>query len=177
MIDVIWESLIDKADYKHYPRREIGEIRGVMLHRVGKDYQTGADFGDTAEEICQAFTEGPAARYTGHKLPYSFIVEEGGRVAQCLPVTWVGPHALKKSVDWLSVAFIGDFRDSEPSEAQNVSGTILVRGLLGMIGKGIAAIEGHTNVPGATGDPRKQCPGKGLNLHEVKRAIAGGFAL
>lgn len=174
--DNVWRDVVGPKTYK---RRTIDEIVGVMIHRVGKDFSPGAttDFGNTAEEICQEFTDGVAAPYTGSKVPYSFIVEDDGRVAQCLPLSWVGPHALKMSRGWLSVALIGDFRYSSPSNEQFGSAVILVRSLLGAIGQGVGAVQGHTDVPGATSDSKKVCPGECLNLYELKSAITGGFAL
>ena len=52
-----------------------------------------------------------------------------------------------------------------------------MRHLLGVISRPISAVEGHTRVPGATNDPKKQCPGKGFNLYEFKSAVCGGLAL
>jgi hypothetical protein len=178
MIDVIWREMIPgKTDRANYKQRGLESIDGVMIHRVGKDHATGADFGDTAEDICRAFTEGPAARYTGHKIPYTFVIEAGGRVAQTLPLSWVGPHALRKSPKWVSVAFIGDFRSHPPTNEQIVSGVILGRMLLGTLALPVQAIKGHTQVPGATADKKKECPGKRFNLYEFKSAVTGGLAL
>lgn len=176
-VDLIYQDVIPEKERKRYDRCGLSEREGVMIHRVGKDHETGADFGDTAEDICRAFTEGPAARYTGYKIPYSFIVQADGRVAQALPLSWVGPHALKLSRKWVAIAFIGDFRDSEPTPSQFVAGTILVRMVLGTLGLGVEAIEGHTSVPKASSNPAKKCPGKGFNLYEFKSAVTGGLAL
>ena len=125
-IDVIHNEVKGTREYK---TRAITEITGAMIHRTGKDHGTGADFGDTAEEICSAFTGRvpEAAKATGYKVPYTFIVEAGGRIAQCLPLSFVAPHAFKVSRPWLSVAFIGDFRSEPPTNEAFVCGVFLLR--------------------------------------------------
>lgn len=172
-VDLIYDNV---AGEKTYKRRHLNEIEGIMIHRVGKDRATGADFGDTAEEICKAFTEGPAAPYTGGKVPYTFIVEGIGRTAQTLPMTWVGPHALRHSLAWLSVAFVGDFRYDPLPDTQFVPGVLLVRALMGSLALGIWAVEGHDAVPGASKNKRKRCPGDKFDLYKFCSAITGGLA-
>lgn len=187
-VDLIYQGI---PDLDGYDNRRHDEIEGVMIHRVGIDRLTGVDFGPTAEDICQAFTEGPAARYTGYKVPYSFIIQKDARIAQALPLGKVGPHARRLSRSFVSVAFMGDFREltddqgvllaHEPTEGQFCAGVFLLRALLGVLAKPVSAIYGHTDpemiLGGSTKDRNKKCPGKGLDLYKLKSAVSGGLAL
>ncbi len=187
-IDLIYDIV---PDLDSYDTREHDEIEGIMIHRVGIDRLTGVDFGPTAEDICRAFTEGPAARYTGYKVPYSFIIQKDARIAQALPIGKVGPHARKLSRSFVSVAYIGDFRAlpddqgvisaDEPTEGQFCAGVFLLRTLLGVYAKPLSTIVGHTDpamvARGSTKDRNKKCPGKGLDLYKLKSAVSGGLAL
>lgn len=177
-VDLIYDEVKGEKTYK---RARLDEREGVLIHRVGKDRATGVDFGDSAEEICEAFTEGPAAPFVGGKVPYTFIVEKGGRIAQALPLTWIGPHAAALSRSWLSVAFVGDFRYESPSDEAFLGGIFLVRNLLGTLGRGISAVRGHTEPEmvalGSTKNRNKQCPGARFDLYKFRSALSGGFAL
>ena len=187
-IDLIYEQVVGK---KSYMIRPLDLVEGIMIHRVGKDRATGVDFGDTAEDICKAFTEGPAGAYTGNKIPYTFIIQGDARIAQTLPLSWVGPHALSLSSKFVSVALIGDFRAfkdyqgvesaDEPSDDQFCSSVFLLRALLGVLCRPVTAIVGHTDPDmvkrGSTRIQSKRCPGEGLDLYKLRSAVSGGFAL
>ncbi len=177
-IDLIYSEVMGS---KTYSRRPLGSIEGIMMHRVGKDRATGVDFGDTAEEICLEFTEGLAKSAVGGKVPYTFIAEADGRIAQTLPLSLIGPHALKLSATWLSVALVGDFRYDEPPDVQFLSTMFLLRALLGTLALGVTAIKGHTDpemvAAGSTRNKRKECPGKFLDLYKLSSCVTGGFAL
>lgn len=187
-LDLIYTEV---AGGRAYERRDLSDVEGIMIHRVGIDRATGVDFGPTAEEICQAFTEGPAGPYTGHKVPYTFLVQKDARIAQALPLTWVGPHARKLSAPFVSVALVGDFRAfqdedgqmvaEEPSDGQFCATVMLLRALLGVLCKPVMAIVGHTDPAmvsrGSTKNKRKKCPGEGVDLYKLRSAVSGGFAL
>ena len=177
----------DVAGDRPYKRRDLDGVEGIMIHRVGIDHGTGVDFGPTAEEICREFTGGRAAPYTGSKVPYTFIVQKDARIAQALPLTWIGPHALKLSRKFVSVALVGDFRASprapteEPTDGQFCATVFLLRGLLGVLCRPVTTIVGHTDPKmvkrGSTKDRRKKCPGEGVDLYKLRSAVSGGFAL
>lgn len=177
-VDYIFEQV---KGARAYGRRNLLAIQGVMVHRVGKDLRTGADLGDTAEEICRAFTSDPVGKWTGYKVPYTFIIDAQGRVAQCLPLDLVGPHARALSGKYVGVAYIGDFREHEPSPAQWANGLVITRVLLGALGLGVNSAVGHTDpemvARGSTGDPAKECPGKLFSLGDFRRALVGGLVL
>lgn len=93
--------------------------------------------------------------YTGGRMPYPFLCRADGTIDQCLEVGEYGPHAWRLSKTSTATAFVGDFTKAPPTGAQietAIEWTVLWHawGL---------AVKGHTDEPGGSRDPKKQCPG------------------
>lgn len=122
----------------------------VLIHRIG--------IGARAADIVGAFTGGipEAAKATGYKMPYHFVVEEDGTCVQCLRLGVQGPHARSWNSHSIGVGMVGDFRRRGPLQAQWRSAVLLTALLRAPQGWKVL---GHDQAPGGSSDPSKQCPG------------------
>jgi hypothetical protein len=135
-------------DVERYRRR--ATTQRIIIHRTG--------LGTRAADIVAGFTGGvpEAAKATGGKMPYHFVVEPDGKAVQCLPVGVMAPHAWKWNDRTVAVACSGDFRRHEPPQAQWYAAARLCRSLEMMYR---ADTWGHDELPDGSKDPEKQCPG------------------
>lgn len=94
--------------------------------------------------------------YTGGRGPYPLLIRTDGVIDQTAELFEVTPHARAWSWRAIGVAVVGDFRNHKPTEAQwNTS--VRLAALLIAWGTNQS---GHTELPGASSDPSKECPGK-----------------
>ena len=156
--------------------RDWSKHKGVTVHRVGEDHETGITLGSDAIAICDHFT-GRDATYpevkqtTGGSNPYSIIIGKLGQRWQCLPLSDVGHHARRWSYLTIGVAVIGDPRHEPltPEQHWALVDTCVI--LAGMPGSSSRVIRGHDERKGASRDPRKECPGRLLDLAELRREV------
>jgi hypothetical protein len=144
--------------------REISKIEKVVVHKVGDS------LGETGPEIARSFKDTSkyaAGSYTGGEMPYTFIIRKDGTIDQCLPMTDTGPHARKWNSSSVSVACIGDFTKHAPTNEQECA---LIDLLTALAGYGLT-IHGHTELPGSSSDPKKQCPGPHLDLNAMRNEV------
>jgi len=151
-------------------QRDFDAINRLVVHRVGRILNSSGEvvssLGRTAEEICEAFLHDPAvAKYTGAEIAYTFIIEEGGTIKQCLPIDEVGAHARRWNEPGIGIALVGDFRHEHPSEPQYNA----MIDLLAELARAWAMdprrdISGHTELPNSTSSPGKTCPGSMISF-------------
>jgi len=141
--------------------RRLSEIKGVLFHRTGG--------GDSAIEIAKKFREDPEYyKWTrSKKMPYTFIIRTDGQVEQALRLTIRSPHAKMYSTERVSVGVVGDFRKTKPTRQQEESiqwlGRLLAQAFLPSL-----YVAGHTDLPGASNDPNKQCPGDQFGIADLR---------
>jgi hypothetical protein len=190
---MIIESIIDDVRDHDQDDRPADKLVGIMIHRVGLDYQTGVVLGYDARSICDAFLGrvpkwAEVARATGSENAYTLLIggdagplEFDGRIWQALALDEKGQHARRFSAPYLGVACIGDFRariGRPPSRRQHSSLVSVVSDLCLALGFGPSAVVGHGEVRGshdgskAPGKPAA-CPGDLLDMRELRKLIAG----
>lgn len=109
---------------------------------------------------------------TGGENPYTFLGRYPGSVDQMLRVTDYGPHARRWSWTGVSYAVSGDFRvrpGNTPHAGQwqdLVEMAALFRSWLG--GSVRDVIHGHDELPHASHDASKECPGLFLDMHRLR---------
>ncbi len=160
-------NVVTQCDDGKPRERDIAAITTIAVHRVG------VSLGEDAITICQRFIADPdVARYTGGQVPYTFIIgnDEIGTIWQCLPLSEVGTHARRWSAPAIGVACIGDFRKHRPGDVQ-MKQLIRLCGYLAYAFPGIV-IKGHDELPGGSSDPNKQCPGKYLDMDELRHNVS-----
>lgn len=154
-------------DGKHRTREPLTDIDTVAVHRIGKS------LGEDAVTICRRFIDDPeVAKYTGGEVPYAFIIgaDAGSTIWQCLPISEVGAHARRWNKQAIGVACIGDFRKHVMPSHQYAQ---LIK-LLACLQFGFPRdlkIKGHDELPSASSDPNKKCPGDKLSMERVRSAV------
>jgi hypothetical protein len=111
--------------------------------------------------------------YTGGLQPYTFLICAGGRVDQMLELSDYGPHARRWSWSGVSIAVAGDFRDPDvhPAPSQQEALVELVAVLSSLIERNpFDCVMGHSDLPDASSDPAKICPGPGLDMDKLRWA-------
>lgn len=136
------------SNWRQHPK--LSTVDRLVLHRTG--------MGARAADIVAAFTGGvpEAAKATGRKMPYHYVVEADGTAVQCLPLDRAAPHAKTWNDCTLAIACVGDFRVHEPPQQQWYAAARLCR-TLEMSFK--ADLWGHDELPWGSSDPEKKCPG------------------
>ena len=161
---VIFDRINECDDGK--PReRELVKLKKVVVHKIG------ASLGATGPEIARAFrdtSKNAAGAWTGGQMPYTFIIRVDGSIDQCLSLKDTGPHAKRWNTESVSIALIGDFTKHEPTEEQWLS---LIELCIELASYGLT-IHGHTELPGSSSDPAKQCPGPLLDLDALRAEVA-----
>ena len=159
---------IDICDDGKPRSRKFDHVDKLIVHRIGDS------LGETGVEIAAAFRDEStyaAGSYTGGNMPYHFVIRKTGVIDQCLTLSDHAPHARRWNASGLAVAVVGDFRVHEPAPAQ-VEALRAFCGLRVLYG---LQVVGHTELPGASKDKNKQCPGNKLNMNQL-RSDAAAYA-
>jgi len=180
------ENIVGEVDDGKSNKKGWDSIRGIAVHRVGLDDNTGVVLGYDGVSICKQFTDNPkVAKYTGAQLPYTFIIggdrgpeEFDGKIWQCLEIGDIGFHARRFSAEYIGVALVGDFRKLYPSESQRSALVDLLASLCA--GWGIdpyRQIKGHGEIQGAHDGSKANgmynaCPGDMCNMFEIRDDVS-----
>lgn len=167
MNSFICRNLVPKGEDGGFLVRPLEEITHIIVHRIGKK------LGPSVPDIVKSFadtSEFAAGSYTGGKMPYTFILDEEGGVWQTLEVGDVGWHAKRWSKPGVGIACVGDFRKYEPTFQQSYS----LSQLCTLLGYWLSDFQlvGHTELPEASSDPEKKCPGHLLDMDELRSKVA-----
>jgi hypothetical protein len=153
-------------------RLERERIRLLVIHRTSLS-KPGDDNPDPVSDL---LLDGPrlALRFrntllgTGGAVPYHFLVLIDGEVQQLLPLSVRGAHSKGYNHESIAVAVVGaNLEHQKPLDMQLDSLVRLVAILRGI--NGGLRIVGHTDLPGASADPNKVCPGPYLAAADIDR--------
>lgn len=152
-----------------------GNLTHLVLHKTGVSVRELPWLPDPlADKDCNAFELARRFRrpnkYTGGLVPYHVLVDVDGRAEQMLPLSMQGAHAVKRNAVALGIAYLGE----NPTQSQIVTMFALATVLV-PINAGLEVV-GHTELPGASRDPRKVCPGSKLDLAWFRSAVAAKLA-
>ena len=161
-------QVVDRTRLADKQRRErnLWEITGITVHRLGWSV------GRSAEQVSGAFQnteEHAAGSYTGGEIPYTFLINNDS-IEQLLEMGEIGPHARRWSSPTMGIACRGDFRQQKPGLNQWALARDLCAMLSVFIGKD-AKLRGHTELPGGSSDPYKQCPGQGWDMEKFRADV------
>lgn len=104
---------------------------------------------------------------TGAKEPYGLLVRTDGSVDQMAPLTACTPHARRYNPIAVGVCVAGDFRKVSPPAAQRDT-LVKLCALLRATG---LPILGHDEVPDGSADARKECPGRLLDVEQLREDV------
>lgn len=148
--------------------RALKDIDRVVIHRIERE------LGLDAPALALSFRDQAqfkAGSYTNGEMPYTFVVCEDGSIDQAIALSDAGPHARKWNVAAVGVAVIGDFRYDPPKAAQWVNLVELSVELLRWLGLANHGLYGHDELPDASSDPTKKCPGSHLDMTSLRLEV------
>jgi len=166
---------IAEPDILRYPTLALTSVRYIVVHRCSfahwdalQNRHPVSDYDLVGTELARRFREN-AHLDTGKRVPYHLTITAGGQVEQLLPLNRRGAHA--RGVNWCSwaVTIIGDTDQHEMHGEQWLPLIWTLRLLRDL--RPQSEIVGHTDIPGASGDPNKRCPGRHLSLDAVRREV------
>lgn len=131
-------------------------VEGVVIHRLELPKATGGADAD-AVQVARFFSD--RSLHTGGEMPYHFLVRPDGKIEQALDLDDAGQHARAWNARAYGVACMGDFRKVGATRGQWNAAKALTVDLLLYLGPR-AWVKGHDELPGGSGDPSKECPGK-----------------
>jgi len=136
---------------------------GILIHRC--------ETGHTGPEVKKAEAQ--------YGLGYHYFIRKDGTVDRLYEDSALVWHALHHSTYMLSIAVYGDFhpadksRNSKPTTAQLISLVKLCTSLWEKYGA--LPIYGHTDLPNASTDPSKVCPGRNLDVASIAKQVFLSF--
>lgn len=151
-----------------YGKRLTVDIEFIMIHRFGWGLMS-----EWKDRKVRPSAEGVAGFYasldgkpTGGKMPYTFVVNQAGSVEQARPITDITPHGRSYNRRSVGVAVLGDFRKFDVPKDQWNSLVELVALLKERWP--LSKVVGHTDMPGASADKNKICPGYKLSTVQLE---------
>jgi N-acetylmuramoyl-L-alanine amidase len=105
---------------------------------------------------------------TGRRVPYHVLIRYDGKADQMLPLAVRGAHARGYNATSIALAYVGE--TGGPNPAQYATLLRLCRAVL-VWGGSHVKIVGHTDLPDASRDPAKVCPGPGLSVPALSATI------
>ena len=114
----------------------------------------------TGPLLAQAFRQN-ALLGTGKRVPYHVLIldDDKGTAQQLLPMSIRGSHARGYNRFSWAVAVVGEGRPPSPPQRER-----LVQILAAWLpANGGLRVKGHMELPGASADPNKSCPGPWIN--------------
>jgi len=140
--------------------RTLGSLKYIVFHRIG-----GADVGLAAArrfQVSRIWGQG-----VGMKNPYHYYIDREGVIEIAAPMHEVTPHAWKKNRQSIGVGVLGDFRSEAPTAAQWQAALALCLLLPPSL-----EICAHDELPLATSDPNKECPGRYFKVADLSQEVA-----
>jgi hypothetical protein len=106
---------------------------------------------------------------TGGRVPYHVLITIKPAVEQMLPLRYAGAHAVGYNrVSW-AVAVVGEDMPCTFDQL-GLTAQVCAR-LVSMAGLGSDAVVGHTDLPGASRDPRKRCPRPTIDIAQLRALV------
>lgn len=133
-----------------------GRLRYIILHHCGLANLTDDNPHPVSDEDLNAPAMAGRMRYIKGigRMPYHGVTTLDGANEQALPLNKQGAHALDYNDESLAWCLVGE---KGPASGRQFDAAIEAVGLL-VIWSGVTTIVGHTDLPGASADPKKRCP-------------------
>jgi len=123
-----------------------------------------------AEDVAAFLAANP--EYTGGRMGYHFVIRDDGEVEQALQLDKVAVHAGRYNGESVGIVVVGDFRFNPPTGPQMDALVELCVSLCRELHIAPqSGIFGHTELPGASSDPYKVCPGKLLRINYLINVV------
>ncbi len=149
------------------------DLRYLMIHRQSLARQTDANpIPIPDDELDGPMLTGKFSAVvfrTGGLTPYPVLILADGTIEQLLPLSIRGAHARIYNRISLAVGVVGN-TDERPMTDKQYESLVWVCQRLTPINGGLRIV-GHTDMPGATRDPSKRCPGRYLSIDSLERRV------
>lgn len=173
-------NCIDQTDIGQTRRpnrvRDTDNIKRIVVHKFGPEVD-----GEAITDVSvarKAFARRGmwrAGSYTAGKMAYHFLYDfNTGTIYQALPLDRVGVHAIGFNWDSVGVALIASRGESQVCSPDWQSFyDFLAQLRVGIMhdNGNFVHIHGHMELPGASRDPFKDCPGHGINLRQLRQTV------
>jgi len=174
-INIIEESDDGKSRRLRAPEK-------VVIHRIGPKLNCNShecEYCESADAIANSehcfglhvskwFQHHPRIGMTGGESPYHFVIDYS-KTFQCLNLKDCGVHARRWNTKALAIAVRGDFNHEHPTAYQKYAVDLLSASLCRFLGA--VDVWGHTELPEATKDPMKRCPGAYMYMGNRRIAV------
>ena len=169
-------NIVDEVADGRIKRLDPSRVNKLIIHRVGVNLKAKppVNWGNSARDIAPHFlgsAKPDAGKNLGHEIPYTFFVTPDGVVEQTLHLYDYGPHASRYNSTGIGIAVIGDFRVVPPTEEQYKSLVWLCAVVCDSTDIKSGDIYGHTDLPNASRDPTKVCPGDKLSISKLRHDV------
>lgn len=167
----VWNRTKECDDGIHRDR-DLGKADRLIFHKIHES------LGNDAPSISKSFRNKKkfaAGYYTNGEMPYAIVIPTNGNIELALEIGDWGPHAARWNAQGIGVAVIGDFTKHKPTEAQ-VKSSVELSTFFGMWFGGVNSF-GHTELPGASSNPKKVCPGEHFPMDFIRKESASKLAL
>lgn len=173
-------NIIEAADDGKY--KKLIKPEKVLIHRIGPKLNCNSkecDYCESANAITNSehnfglhvskwFQYHPRIGLTGGESPYHFVIDYC-KTFQCLSLKDCGVHARRWNTKAIAIAVRGDFNHEHPNAYQKYAVDLLSASLCRYIGA--VDVWGHTELPEATKDPMKRCPGPYMYMNNRRIAV------
>jgi hypothetical protein len=163
-------------DRRVLPDLKLEHIQFLVIHRLSLAREAKGNPSPVPDDVLaganvvDAF--GDRGLGTGGATPYHALIRRNGTLDQMLRLSTRGAHAtdVRAEPEWynwrsVAVAIAGNTDESPPTQGQTDTLIRVVSELLPLCGE----LVGHTDLPGASRDPHKRCPGRLIYLEDVQR--------
>ena len=163
--------MIDKVDkcrvYTRPAKTRKKDPTRIVVHRIGPALN-GVTV-RAAEDVAAFYGQNP--QYTGGKPAYHAVVTADGEVEISERDTKICMHAVGYNGESLGIAVVGDFRKAKIRPHQYAALLQWCVDKCRAYGIQPGRVSGHTDLPGATNTPGKICPGKGIDIQQLREDI------
>lgn len=159
-------SALAAFDFGSPKSRPLYDIDTIVLHRISVAHVHGFD--DSPMGIARFFEEHPEGiAACGGSPPYHFLIDAKGIIHQALRLLEVANGAKGFNRRGIQIALIGNFTKAPPSKEQLAAAEQLCAALA------LFSLEvmGHTEKPGTSTDPNKDCPGRFIDLPKFRAMV------
>lgn len=153
VVDVV--NSLPKHPYKKYGRRNLSEIKYLVIHHTG-------NFGQTAEQIAKYHVGKNHISDDGIAgIAYHFFINEAGTVYKTNELETVSWHVSNNNTPSVGICLSGNFNERPPTPAQ-------VKSVVGLVGS-LKNILGDVSVKPHGYFKQTDCPGRYFDMSIFER--------
>jgi hypothetical protein len=160
---------VDVCGKANTRKNRVADLAYLVIHRISLAQKADGnpdpipDAMLSAVDIAEIFSDPKMG--TGGLCPYHFLIRKDGTVEQMLPLLTRGAHSIGYNSKSIAISVAGDYR-KERATQEMIGRVAAVCAHLIPINGGLRIV-GHTQLPNASADAGKVCPGDGLHPYAI----------